>query len=66
MNDYENIDSHYDKAGALFIIDLNNRYELMKLNLIPCTMITDSKRLKSLTHFINFQSRRDCLYPLII
>ena len=73
INDYENISSKYDTGGALFIVDLNDDYTFKDLNLIPfevkklqCKRIVDVRRIRALLRFINDQSKRDCMNPLLL
>jgi poly-gamma-glutamate synthesis protein (capsule biosynthesis protein) len=78
VNDYEVItgNSNYDKAGALYIVDLKpqeDSYHLSNLQVIPfemeklsCKQITDPQRLYQVFTFINSMSSIDCKYPLYL
>lgn len=77
VNDYEEIptdSSKYDTTSALYIVDLdNNDYTIKDITLIPfhikelrCKMIVDPNKIKSWRSFVNRQSVRDSLTPLLI
>lgn len=75
VNDYEGISGHeeYAKAGAVYILDLDNEFNLVDLELfffetykLSCRHITDPKRIKEITSFVNEMSMKDCRHPLLI
>lgn len=74
VNDYEQIPSDYNSAGALYVIDLDSvSHNVDALQLIPfemrnlrCTIIADPVQIKSVIGFINTQSIRDSENALIL
>lgn len=74
VNDYEEIASKYNTDSLLYIIDLNDfDYTIRDMMLIPfrteklrCVIIKDENEIKALRGFVNKQSIRDSLNPLLI